>query len=351
MFVRSKPSQVKNWQAKVENTDAHVVYKNEVTRRNLDDEDPVEQEVLAKPRNVEQLRNLKRKINKQQRLSWDEVYNVHEMALDMDSFVRHITTFPDMVIICGLKQILEEMELVIGDGSINQLLSYDTKFTIGDFYHVSILIFRHTFLVKNPCILALFLVHEKKYEECHQKLFHMLDKLVKFPRVQQIACVTDGERGIVNAVKSLPQLLDVRCWNHVFNDIKAFVTKNGGQREEAKVYKNNVKKIRSVQKPSAITVHEVPDLTFCPPENIIEGLKNKTFTTGPTDGKMDVPLSRAEEIIKSGKLLFSPQLGNFTVIGFSDVPRVVRLYPNEYCSCGVKTTCYHKIAVKRKALA
>ena len=102
------------------------------------------------------------------------------MALDMDSFVHHITTFPDMAIICGLKQILEEMELVIGDGSIDQLLSYDTTFTMGDFY-VSILIFRHTFFVKNPCIPALFLVHERKYEECHQKLFHMLDKLVKFP--------------------------------------------------------------------------------------------------------------------------------------------------------------------------
>ena len=68
--------------------------------------------------------------------------------------------------------------------------------------------------------------------------------------------------------------------------------------------------------------------TFCSPENIIEGLKNKTFTTGPTNNKMDVPLSRAEEIIKSGKLVFSPQLGTFTVMGFSDVPRVVLLYPN-----------------------
>ena len=62
---------------------------------------------------------------------------------------------------------------------------------------------------------------------------------------------------------------------------------------------------------------------------------------------MDIPLSRADEIIKSGKLVFSPQLGTFTVMGFSDVPRVVRLYPTEYCSCGVKTTCYHKKAVKK----
>ena len=54
VFVRSKPSKVKNWQAKVENTDAHIVYKNEVTKSTTD-EDPIEQEMVGKPRNVEQL--------------------------------------------------------------------------------------------------------------------------------------------------------------------------------------------------------------------------------------------------------------------------------------------------------
>lgn len=58
----------------------------------------------------------------------------------------------------------------------------------------------------------------------------------------------------------------------------------------------------------------MPDLTVCPPENIIEELKNKTFTTKRNDGKMDVPLSRAEEIIRSGKLAFLAQLGTFTVM-------------------------------------
>ena len=88
--------------------------------------------------------------------------------------------------------------------------------------------------------------------------------------------------------------------------------------------------LRAEQRPYAITAQEIPDLTVCPPENIIESIKNKTFSTQPTDGKMDIPLSRAEEIIKSGKLVFSPQLGTFTVMGFSDVPRVVRLYPTEW---------------------
>ena len=138
-----QPSQVKDWQAKVENTDTHIVYKSEVTKRTTA-QDPIEQEMVGKSWNVEQLRNLNnlnKKINRQQRLTWDEIYNVHEMALDMENVVHHITAFPNMVIICGLglKQALEETELVLRDGGIDQLLSYDTT---GDF-NVSILIFRH----------------------------------------------------------------------------------------------------------------------------------------------------------------------------------------------------------------
>ena len=108
--------------------------------------------------------------------------------------------------------------------------------------------------------------------------------------------------------------------------------------------------LRAEQRSYSITVQEIPDLTVCSLENIIiiESIKNKTLSTEPIDGKMDIPLSREEEIIKSGKLVFSPQLGTFTVMGFSDLARMVRLYATEYCSCVVKTTSYHKIAVKKR---
>ena len=48
--------------------------------------------------------------------------------------------------------------------------------------------------------------------------------------------------------------------------------------------------LRADQRPYAITMQEIPDLTVCAPENIIGSIKNKTFSTEPTDGKMDIPL-------------------------------------------------------------
>ena len=53
------------------------------------------------------------------------------------------------------------------------------------------------------------------------------------------------------------------------------------------------------------------------------------YTSEPTEGKLDLPFVRAEEIIMSRKIAVSPQLGTLTITGFSDVPRVVRLYPTE----------------------
>ena len=80
--------------------------KKEIAREAENSNDLVAEELLARPRKVEQPRNLKKKVNWQKRLRWDELYNVPEMALDMENFVHFITTFPDLLIICGLKQIL-----------------------------------------------------------------------------------------------------------------------------------------------------------------------------------------------------------------------------------------------------
>ena len=43
-------------------------------------------------------------------------------------------------------------------------LSYDTAFQLGDFY-VSPLLFRHIVFKEEPCILAMFLIHERKLNE------------------------------------------------------------------------------------------------------------------------------------------------------------------------------------------
>ena len=61
--------------------------------------------------------------------------------------------------------------------------------------------------------------------------------------------------------------------------------------------------------------------------------------------KVDMHMSRADELIKNDKIVFSPKLGTFTTKGTDDQPRVVTIFP-EKCSCPLKS-CYHILAVKK----
>ena len=91
---------------------------------------------------------------------------------------------------------LDKLEKVLYFDTIEQCLSYDTTFKLGDF-NVSALIFRHIIFRENPCMPALFLIHEQKFQQHHEILFNFLKDKVKLPR-RPIACVTDGEIGKQN---------------------------------------------------------------------------------------------------------------------------------------------------------
>ena len=72
-------------------------------------------------------------------------------------------TLPDLVCVCGLKEVLNEADkAILLKETGPQLLSYDTTFMLADLY-VSLLLFQHTVFMENPSIPALFLIHEKSY--------------------------------------------------------------------------------------------------------------------------------------------------------------------------------------------
>ena len=53
------------------------------------------------PRNPEQISNLQAKERQLTCLIDDALYNLHELAYDLDEYVSKIVTFPDLLVICG----------------------------------------------------------------------------------------------------------------------------------------------------------------------------------------------------------------------------------------------------------
>ena len=56
--------------------------------------------VTAATHNLEQIRNMKRIIRSNARLSRDSLYNLHEFAHKYSNCIRRIPTFPDLSVIC-----------------------------------------------------------------------------------------------------------------------------------------------------------------------------------------------------------------------------------------------------------
>lgn len=178
------------------------------------------------PRNVKQICNLQSEKNQKFRFTHDALYNVHELAYDLDGFVAKITTYPDLVLICGSQSIVSEMDRVLQcRSSAPQLLSYDTTFQLGDFY-LSPLLFRHIAFTSSPVIPALFLIHEKKSQNAHEELMKHVRKVISGLKGHEksIPIVTDEEMAICNAIDiHLPFLHRLKCWNHTVNAVKVSI--------------------------------------------------------------------------------------------------------------------------------
>ena len=122
------------------------------------------------PRNTQQIANLQKKERQKLRFTHDAIYNLHEVAYELDDYVKVIKTYPDLVIVCGLSKVVQELNAVLKIHSdLPQLLSYDTTFQLGDFY-LSPLLFRHTLFTSLPVIPAIFLIHERKFQRVHEEL-------------------------------------------------------------------------------------------------------------------------------------------------------------------------------------
>jgi len=199
---------------------------------------PSQQPVLL-PRNPKQIKNIQANQRQSARLSHDALVNVHELAYDLGDFVYKITTYPDLVVVCGSKPILSELDRIIKVNSDHPvLLSYDTTFKLGDFY-VSPLLFKHVLFVEAPVMPAAFLIHERKFPAAHEELMKFVSLSVpSLSKVKEpVPIVTDDEVGICQAIdKCLSGVHRLQCWNHLISAAKAWLRSHIAVADEIPVY-------------------------------------------------------------------------------------------------------------------
>ena len=236
-FFRTLPSYMNACAKMVEVAKANIVYKKEIGEMKSGD-----LKKIATPRNVQQLRNLRFKALSDNGKVPDGLSNLHALAYECETnFIWKIETYPDLICVIGLKEIMEEMDRVLQLKEEGQLLSYDTTFNLGDFY-VSVLIFRNVIFKENPCIPVAFLIHENKQKVTHKKFFSFISENSPTLKKYCLPFVTDRELAIKTAIKAkLPNTKLVYCWNHLFRDVEVWVKKRGGSCKDVAFYCANLR--------------------------------------------------------------------------------------------------------------
>ena len=209
----------------------------------LDSENPVPLKFTGvySVRNCKQVKNVQFNNRKERKLGHDSLYNLHELMYNLDSYIHEIKTGPDLQVIIGYKDIFEEYGRLLQLKTDDPIpLYYDTTFCLGDFY-VSTLEFQHVMFEEKPVIPLAFMVHERKFQKCHEQFLDLIKEKIPNLERKNVPIVTDRETGIVNAfTKILPNSKLLICWNHILRDLKFWLSKHGGTPVDLKVYDNTL---------------------------------------------------------------------------------------------------------------
>ena len=96
-----------------------------------------ELEQVATPRNLKQAQNVKAKLASQSKIHDDSIFSLYEICHQEMFFIKELTLYPELTIIFGHEQaiILANRLLIRSHHNkhIEQLLTYDTTFKLGDF--------------------------------------------------------------------------------------------------------------------------------------------------------------------------------------------------------------------------
>jgi len=252
VFTRTAPSVLRNIKD-IKDKEPSVVYKNLQTESAVPN---VLQRVL-KPRDMKQVRNAQHNVRQQSRISKDTLYNIHELAYHLDEFVWKIETYPDLLIVIGLKSIVDEfnrfIDVNLENSGTKQYFSYDTTFEIGDFF-LTPFIFRHILFEGSPLVPLAYMIHERRQQNAHSIFVKLLKEKCPAINRTKVPLILDREKAMTNAFQQgLPNLDILYCWNHLRRDVKLWLRKHCASTTEIPFYMDGISYLLSCE---TIAVYE-----------------------------------------------------------------------------------------------
>ena len=184
------------------------------------------------PRNTDQVRNFRKEVARNVRLTHDAIYNTYQLCYqlmmnnrkgDPIDFIRHFSIHPTVIVRMIPQSLIEALDVIIRISSQPLTLHYDTVFNMGDFY-LSTLLFRHQMFKGNPIIPIGFLIHSRRFHDDHVQFLSFIQKCVNQLASKKLIIVTDRE---FNFSEIFPLGSHLYCWNHLEHDLIYYLKSNG----------------------------------------------------------------------------------------------------------------------------
>ena len=113
-------------------------------------------EVLSQPRNIEQIRNVKRRLARRLVASADEISELYRFARETPNYIVRFTLIPNIVAIAFSHESMHEFNLLLDQADLlsqqQVIITFDSAYTINAF-HVTCVFYRHVAMKEEPCIL------------------------------------------------------------------------------------------------------------------------------------------------------------------------------------------------------
>lgn len=235
-FYRTRPSLI-NAMKNLKNKLPVQIYSN----LTLAAPKALDRHIVDAPRNIEQVRNARKFIPKEIRLTKKAINNLADLYYETE-FIQHFQLFPNLKLICFLQTAVNNFKSLLLDESLSaQCLSYNTTLECGHFY-LSVLAYQQTEFQESPDVPLLFMIHDKKFKSEQDFLFQQLTILIpELKNSQKTILITDKETAIVNAAKRhLPHIPRFRCWIHALKSIKSKLRSFGiTDKQQLKEYKDD----------------------------------------------------------------------------------------------------------------
>ena len=255
-YMQTCPSVLNEIKENVKISKPIEVYQNLVTK-----DIPGIQQGIRNPRNHKQVYNAKERVDRNTRLSRDDVSNLVEQCMHVEegNYTKSFIVYPDVVCVFIYDKLADELNTILRLKTHPPVsLFYDTTFNVGDYY-VSTLLFNHAMFNKGdgPSIPIGFMVHERKLTRHHEHFFRDISEAIPYLSKSSCAFITDREPGITKAFETVfPTVNVVHCWNHIKTDCRFHLINNtnADKTKDVPTYVDHIQKL--LQSESEECFHE-----------------------------------------------------------------------------------------------